>query len=336
MKRKIITISIALAVLLCIAGIAFADNNTTADENQTESVIDLSNYITVLSSENNAIRFSDGYVGFLVDSSKNEAGSADGFTSHPATGISNGNVLKLAIIECYKQGSENKIGEVLSSFADGSYQTSSDEIITAARTSADTVRDHEVVEINNTTEATFDFELLKPVNGATSQYIAYKVSFKTVENEDVLAASDNDTNESALGTVNDTNESVLGAINDTDNNITNKSVLRDVNDTNESALGTVNETNVTVDNNTGEIVNDTEVHETNKTIVNKTNTLVVNQNNTTVVNQNTIKTINNTTKETPQNDTVATLMKSAGNPIFLLAIVIVIAAVVGVVYYRKN
>ena len=340
MYRRIITVIIVIALLSCAAGTVSADNNTT---NETEQSIDLSHYITADSINGNAVQFSDGYSGFRIDSGKNEVTSDDGFTSYPATKIDIGNYLKLTVIECYKQNKEKSISQIIEKFVDGSYKSSSDNIIQNVLKSDANVNDHEVVEINNNTEATFDFELLKPVNGATSQYFAYTVSFKTIPKEDKLTAG-SDTNESSnTDTSNVTkkedtsketktektdNTSKTGTDNKTEKTVNNKETVKKADDNKETVK------NETSKKNNDD--NDTEVHETNKTIINKTNTVVVNQKNTTIINQHNVKTINNTTNETPQNDTLTSLMRNAGNPIMILIIVIIIVAVVGVAYYKKD
>ena len=65
--------------------------------------------------------------------------------------------------------------------------------------------------------------------------------------------------------------------------------------------------------------------------------VIVNENNTTVINQTNIKHINKTANDEPKKeDAIQQLVKTVGNPIFLLLLVIVIAAIVAVVMHRKG
>ena len=329
------TLFLIIAVLLCSIAIVSAENNTTNVTNDTEDTIDLSNYITALSS-GKQIQFSDGYTGYLIDTSKNELTDNDGFTSYPTTNIDGniGNYLKLAVIECYKQNKESEISDVISMILDGSYKNRENPIINAVLRSDQTINDHESVEIDNSTEGTFDFELLKPRNQATSDYFAYKVSLKTIENDDVLGVADgNDTNQTKE-IENQTNATAEADQNKTENNNTTVKNEELANDTNASkANATDNETK----ENSTEKINETKTIETNKTIVNKTNTLTINENNTTVVNKTTVTHINNTTNDTPQNNTITdNLMKTVGNPISILIIVIVVIAIATIAMRRKG
>lgn len=335
MNKKIMTFFLIIAVLLCSVAIVSAENNTTNVTNDTEDTIDLSNYITALSS-GKEIQFSDGYTGYLIDTSKNELTDKDGFTSYPTTNIDGniGNYLKLAVIECYKQNKESEISDVISMILDGSYKNRENPIINAVLKSDQSINDHESVKIDNTTEGTFDFELLKPRNQATSDYFAYKVSLKTIENDDVLGVADgNDTNQTKE-IENQTNATTEADQNKTENNNTTVKNEELANDTNASkANATDNETK----ENSTEKINETKTIETNKTLVNKTNTLTINENNTTVVNKTTVTHINNTTNDTPQNNTITdNLMKTVGNPISILIIVIVVIAIVAIAMRRKG
>jgi hypothetical protein len=217
---------------------------------------------------------------------------------------------------------------------DGSYKNRENPIINAVLRSDQTINDHESVEIDNSTEGTFDFELLKPRNQATSDYFAYKVSLKTIENDDVLGVADgNDTNQTKE-IENQTNATAEADQNKTENNNTTVKNEELANDTNASkANATDNETK----ENSTEKINETKTIETNKTIVNKTNTLTINENNTTVVNKTTVTHINNTTNDTPQNNTITdNLMKTVGNPISILIIVIVVIAIATIAMRRKG
>lgn len=329
MNYKILGIIVIVIIAISCLTIVSADNNTTDTPEITneETVIeDNTNYILATSISNNIIKFSDGFTGFPIDSSKASITAEDKFTSEPSGSSQIENYIKLAIIECYKQNRENDIGKIVSSFVDGSYQSSGDEIINAILNSGKTIGDNEITDIDNTTEATFNFELLKSADDEKSDCIAYTVSFKKVASEEKLAASDD--NEQTSG------EDVATTKENSDNPTTaeeNKTTTDKTED--KSDENTTAEENKTTNDNTGETV----INETNKTIINKTNTVIVNQNNTTIITQKNIKHINNTTKEPVKNTPIEEkIMKTVGNPIFLLIVVIAIIAIVAVVIRRKD
>ena len=306
MDKKIITL---LIILLFTAGIAYAADNTTSDEDFEDTI----NYIVPVSISQNGIEFSDGFIGFSIDS--DDLTTSDEFTSEPTGNDELQNYIKLAIIECYKQSREDDIGEIVASFCDGSYANSDDELITAVLDSSDEIGNHAVVELYDESEATFDFELLKSSEDK-SDCIAYKVSIDESSSQDnVLGASD-----SEVENVTDT-DNVLG---EADNN--------DTADENEAT--TTNDASDPVasddsNNNTPETAgedNNTEINETNKTIVNKTNTVIVHEKNTTVITKNNVK------NDTPQD----AILKTAGNPLFILVVVAAIIAVAVFEKYRRG
>jgi len=308
-------------VLLFSIGMAWAENNTT----ENLYIEDSGNYILPISISDNVIKFDDGFEGFCLDLSKDSITSSDKFELGEMGNSDLENKVKLTIIECYKQSNESDIEEIVKQVLDG---TIDNEAIKEALNSNEEIGDEAVVNIDNTTEATFTFELLKSTDDSKSDVLAYRVSTKTVEQPELLGASD------------DTN------VEPTDDNAAQK----DTNDKNTNEKTTENEPAEKQTDNTEpnddekteekqtdntEPENDTTVTETNNTIVNKTNTVIVNENNTTIINNNNVKTIN-TTNDTPENDTTSQLLKAAGNPIFILIIVIVIIAIVAVAMRRKD
>ena len=85
MNRKITALVIFLIFSLCLAGIAFAENESsdslkTADDGEDIEVEDTSNYITITGISNGKITFSDGFAGYAIDSSKGKITSDDTFT----------------------------------------------------------------------------------------------------------------------------------------------------------------------------------------------------------------------------------------------------------------
>ena len=295
MNKKIL---VFFVVLLFSISMVWAENNTTDTVKEEDS----GDYILPISISNGEIKFNDGFTGFGIDENKNNIELTDKFSLDDSSGSNIENTIKLIIIEAYKQGKENNIGQIIEKFKSGD---SSDSVINEALKSNEKIGNKHVEKIDNTTEATFNFEYLKSADSAKSDCIAYKVSIKTVAKQEILTAPGEDTADNLKETPTQDKKGDNENNNDTDNQ------------------------NKSKDN------ADTTVNETNKTIVNKTNTIIVNENNTTIINNNNVKTINNT-NDTPKNDTTSQLLKTAGNPIFILIIVIVIIAIVAVAVRRKD
>jgi len=208
MNKKIVTFILVILICFCFLSIVVADNathkdkhttdqnntidkdknddknqtidkNDTADKNKTDDK-SKKNYI-LAKGKGNDIRFSDGFRGFILDYSKPSASSGDEFKHASTSKASNSNKLKLAVIECYKLNSSGQIGKIMADFVKTG--SSSTKVGQAVAASSEVVNDHEVVKINNHTEAVFDFEVLKSVSGNESDYFAYKVSFKTIKDD---------------------------------------------------------------------------------------------------------------------------------------------------------
>lgn len=300
MIKKITLLLIVLIVSVGCLSLVSADNSTNDTLKTTNEADNSVAYITVSSINGNTIKFSDGFTGFCLDSNK-KIGSSDKFTSKSTT--SSENAVKLAIIECYKQNKENEIGSVVSKVV---AKDTSNEIAKKALSSTETVGNSTLVKISNTTEASFNFELLKASENDKSDCIAYTVSLQQIIPEDTLAAGEN---------VSDTNTTSEGNNASDDSKVQNKT-----------------SDEVTAPNKTDEKNDETVINQTNKTIINKTKTTIVNENNTTIINKNNKK----ITNETPKKATIQeTIMRTAGNPIFILAIVIVIIAIVGVAMRKR-
>lgn len=319
MHKKIMTLLIVLIFSVSCLVVVAADNNTT-DNAADEKIEDLANYIIPISITDNGIEFSDGFTGFCLDLTKNAVNVDDKFTSTHTQNEAVENNVKWAIIEWYKSGKTDNIEDAVSQAINGNKNyDEKDTLFESGKITDDTI----VVRIDNTTKATFEFELLKSANDGVSDCLAYKVSQKTVPADDVLSSSDED----IVNTSEVENDTVIDMTANTTDEKTGQASGGDL----------INDTDKKTENNSDkQSYDETIVNETNKTIVNKTNTVIVNETNTTIINKNNTKVINKT-KETPQNATVQdTIMKTVGNPIFLLVIVIVIIAVVAVVMRRKN
>lgn len=335
MNRKIAALIIVSIFALCCAGIAFAGNESSdaldsSDDNGSVELEDTSNYIAITGIANGEIRFSDGFAGYEMDSSKGKIGSDATFTPGEFSHSKIENYIKLAIIEAYKQGKENQLGVIISKIADNNMD-SSDSVISEVLNSNDNIGSSEVVKINDNTEATFTFELLKSTDDEKSDCLAYKVSMKTVESDKLATTDDVD------NTSNDNKQDIISNDN-TDNNKTTEDNNSDnkTEDTNkDNKADNNNESEKTSKNEDvkkeAKKNNAEKEKPKNNTTIVKTTTTVI-ENNTTIVHNN-VKEVNNTTE--PKNDTAGNLLK-AGNPILILIIVVVVAVIAVVIMKRKN
>lgn len=335
MNRKIAALIIVSIFALCCAGIAFAGNESSdaldsSDDNGSVELEDTSNYITITGIANGEIKFADGFTGYAMDSSKGKIGSDATFTPGEFSHSKIENYIKLAIIEAYKQGKENQLGAIISKIADNNMD-SSDSVISEVLNSNDNIGSSEVVKINDNTEATFTFELLKSTDDEKSDCLAYKVSMKTVESDKLAATDDVD------NTSNDNKQDIISNDN-TDNNKTTEDNNSDnkTEDTNkDNKADNNNESEKTSKNEDvkkeAKKNNAEKEKPKNNTTIVKTTTTVI-ENNTTIVHNN-VKEVNNTTE--PKNDTAGNLLK-AGNPILILIIVVVVAVIAVVIMKRKN
>ena len=164
------TLIILLFFISCFST-SFADSSSSND------------FITPVSINEYDVIFSDGFTGFALDSDKNISLN-DTFSEVESVDGEVENHVKLAIIECYKQEKIN-IAEIISKIINHK-----DDAFSDLNTSKQ-VRNHEVVNISNETEATFDFKVLEASSNESSDYITYKVSFKSIENNSVKTASNN-------------------------------------------------------------------------------------------------------------------------------------------------
>lgn len=321
MTKKIIATLIVLLFCVGCLGIASAENITN-ETAQTNESMDLSKYIHPVSITDKGIEFSDGFVGYCLDSTKDPITTGDGFESQKTGTDEIQNYVKLAIIEAYKKGCEDNLAKIISSFADGSYKLSNDNVIKAVLKSNETIGDNAVVELEDSVEGNFEFELLKDVKGEKSDCLAYKVSLKEISN------ANNTTN-----TTNSTDGKNTTEPADNQTNATNNTDGKNAAGPADNKTDDKKADNKTDDNKQNQ---KTIVNETNQTITNNTNTVIVNENNTTIINKNNTKVINKT-NDHPQNATVQDqILRTVGNPIFLLIVVIIIAAVAAVLLRRKG
>ncbi len=330
MTRKITALLIVLIFSVCLASIAFAENNSVnesqlADDGQNteinnannQAIEDTSNYIKVTSISGREFKFNDGFTGFCL-SSTGTIETGDTFTSGAFANSQTENYVKLAIIEAYKLGKENNLGEIISKIVNGNMDTG-DEVIKAVMDSNEQIGQSKTVNIDNTTEATFTFELLKSTDEDHIECLGYTVSKKPVEpviSGDESASDDKQSD---------------------DNNGTQPAgnVTPEDNDKKADSGNATPEKNQTDDKNSKDNKTEPEKTDNKKVVKNDTtivkNTTTVIENNTTIVHNN-VKEVNNTTA--PKNNTATNLLK-AGYPIIILLIVIVIAVVAVVIKRRE-
>lgn len=330
MTRKITALLIVLIFSVCLASIAFAENNSVnesqlADDGQNieidnannQAIEDTSNYIKITSISGREFKFNDGFTGFCL-SSTGTIETGDTFTSGAFANSQTENYVKLAIIEAYKLGKENNLGEIISKIVNGNMDTG-DEVIKAVMDSNEQIGQSKTVNIDNTTEATFTFELLKSTDEDHIECLGYTVSKKPVEpviSGDEAASDDKQTAD---------NNGTQPAGNSTPGN----------NDKQADSGNATPEKNQTDDKNSKDNKTEPEKTDNKKVVKNDTtivkNTTTVIENNTTIVHNN-VKEVNNTTA--PKNNTATNLLK-AGYPIIILLIVIVIAVVAVVIKRRE-
>ena len=335
MNKKIIATLIVLLFCACCLSIVSADNSTNETLQSNESELDMSNYVLPVSVSDSGIEFSDGFTGFYLDLTNDSITTNDKFVSQSTGSDGIQNYVKLAILEAYRQGCEHDLTNIINIFASGSYEDSNNKVVVAVLKSDETIGDSAIVDLDDSIEGDFEFELLKDADGKKSDCIAYKVSLKELPEEDKLAANGaNITAESNVtdDDASDDNETADPQDNETDDNQDeNKTADATGNKTEEKS---VDESDNKTDDNKQN--NETTVTETNKTIINKTNTVTINENNTTTINVNNNKVINKT-NETPQNATIQdAIVKTVGNPIFILIVVFAILAATGIYMRRKG
>lgn len=330
MTRKITALLIVLIFSVCLASIAFAENNSVNESQLTDdsqnieidnannqAIEDTSNYIKITSISGREFKFNDGFTGFCL-SSTGTIETGDTFTSEEFANSQTENYVKLAIIEAYKLGKENNLGEIISKIVNGNMDTG-DEVIKAVMDSNEQIGQSKTVNIDNTTEATFTFELLKSTDEDHIECLGYTVSKKPVEpviSGDEAASDDKQS---------DDNNGTQPAGNSTPGD----------NDKQADSGNATPEKNQTDDKNSKDNKTEPEKTDNKKVVKNDTtivkNTTTVIENNTTIVHNN-VKEVNNTTA--PKNNTATNLLK-AGYPIIILLIVIVIAVVAVVIKRRE-
>lgn len=187
-----------IAVTSCL-NFASAQNETEmmlADsEEEIESRIDEE----VKSSENGHvnIRFDDDYNGYCINYGSHEAAAGDTFTVKNTSYAVNrysgedvGNCLKVYFVDYYENAMKDDIvtQHTIWHFTDdfNGWRLDYDLIENIKNTAlTKTIPDHGAVrQINNTTEAVFDFEVLSSGRSDYQNFFGYKITYRDITNDD--------------------------------------------------------------------------------------------------------------------------------------------------------
>lgn len=159
-----------------------------------------------LESGNFNISFEDGYNGYCINYGKHDAEIGDSFTlentSHATnskTGEDIGNYLKVYFVDYYDHTLKDKIvtQHTIWHFSDdfNGWRLDYDLIDNIKATAlTKTIPDYGAVKkINNTTEAVFDFKVLKSGSSENQNFFAYKITYRDIINE-ILKNNESETN----------------------------------------------------------------------------------------------------------------------------------------------
>ena len=206
MKKVLITIFIIFLAAISTLNFASAQNESEilieSSEIETKSKVD--SEVKAREEGNFNISFDDGYNGYCINYGKNHALVGDSFTvtdtSHATnnkTGDSIGNYLKVFFVDFYEDAMRNEIvtQHTIWHFSDdfNGWRLDYDLIDNIQATAlTKNIPDHgATLKINDTTEAVFDFEVLKSGNSNNQHFFAYKITYRDIMNE---ITDNNDTN----------------------------------------------------------------------------------------------------------------------------------------------
>lgn len=210
MKNKILTLIIILLTITSTLNIVSAkdEGNMTItnsyEEEKLKSEEDRTGDLVSASEDGHFnISFNDGYNGYCIEYREEEAVEGSNFTVQDTdmainriNGQSVGNELKTFFVDYYDIAMDDKIKtqHIIWHFTDDFTGWRVDpELMEMIRKSASekVIPDHGAVKkINNTTEAVFDFEVLKSFNPANQNYFAYKITYR-----DIIELIENETNQ---------------------------------------------------------------------------------------------------------------------------------------------
>ena len=198
MRRTLITLFIIfLASVSCLNSAAAQNETEMLMANDEEEIIEKNEKEVLAEEEGNFnISFNDGYNGYCIDYGKHDAKPGDSFTAEDTSNIINkntgenvGNYLKTYFVEYYEDAMRDKIvtQHTIWHFTDDFNGWRLDYgLIENIKTSssAKEIPDHGAVKkINDTTEAVFDFEMLKTGESENQNFFAYKITYRDIMNE---------------------------------------------------------------------------------------------------------------------------------------------------------
>ena len=186
------------------------------------------------------ISFDDGYSGYCINYGKPEATEGDKFTVQDTSEAVNhkskesiSNELKTFFVEYFDVAMEDKIKtqHIIWHFSDDftGWRVDPNLIEEIKKTSNEkAIPDHGAVKkINNTTEAVFDFEVLKSTNPGYQDYFAYKIIFRDIlENieEELVQNNTSLKNESDKNISGENKTNITSPTDDTAKNETQKKI----------------------------------------------------------------------------------------------------------------
>lgn len=195
--KRILTLFIIFLAILSGTGLVFAENITEENMTSPNEEERIGEKVTTKDNGYLNISFNDSYNGYCIDKGWNGASSGDTFTVENTSNAMNnnngeeiGNYLKILFVDYHDLVTTDKKStqNIIWGFSnDYHYSPECDSIIKAIKDSSDngrTISDHgETIDINNTTKATFDFEVLNSGSYGYQSFFGYKITYKTIVNE---------------------------------------------------------------------------------------------------------------------------------------------------------
>ena len=195
--KRILTLFIILLAILSGTGLVFAENITEENMASSNEEERIGEKVTTKDNGYLNISFNDSYNGYCIDKGWNGASSGDTFTVENTSNARNnnngeeiGNYLKILFVDYHDlvTTDEKSTQNIIWGFSnDYHYSPECDSIINAIKDSSKngrSVADHgETIDINNTTKAMFDFEVLNSGSYGYQSFFGYKITYKTIVNE---------------------------------------------------------------------------------------------------------------------------------------------------------
>ena len=216
MNKKYITLIILCLTITPGINIVSAENESVESNKiinsqvNEEDVKDESKRIgeNVTTSDNGYlnISFNDSYNGYCINKGWKGASDGDSFTvKNTSAAVNNnngeeiGNYLKILFVDFHDEVTrdeklaQNVIWSFSNNYLNHKYTSYVDKIIEIANTGR-VIKDHgETININNTTKATFDFEVLSSKGSGYQNFFGYKITYSDIIPEGLLGAVENTT-----------------------------------------------------------------------------------------------------------------------------------------------